>query len=136
MASAWRMSSAPPPSECARRRAQQRMVGREGGGELEIGEDDGAQRLGQLDALGPGGLAAPDPAHQDERPLGLEESPRRLLGQIGRRPDRRRRQVALGIGHGRQALELRFLQRRHRARHRSGPCGVVAAILRARRIDL
>ena len=52
------------------RAGMQRMIGREGGAELELGDDLGVERLGERDALVPALQAARHPAHEDERVLG------------------------------------------------------------------
>ena len=67
------------------RPGMQRMIGRERGAELELGDDLGVERLGERDALVPALQAARHPAHQDDRILRRLEQRRGLRHQVGRR---------------------------------------------------
>ena len=64
----------------ARRADMQRMIGGEGGARLEVGDDAGAEALGERDARVPGVEVARDAAGKDHRMLGGAQQ----LGGLGR----------------------------------------------------
>ena len=92
-------------------RSVQRVARRETGPGLGVGQDDCAQRLGQLHAALPLGFAARGAADEDQRALRGSEQRRGLVQRrrVGRR--RRRRAVAGVVGQHRQRAQFALLQR-------------------------
>ena len=94
----------------ARLERMQRMIRREGGRQLCIGQHGGAERLGEFDARIPVLGLARAAAEQDQRLLRIDQKLRRLLDGFG---GRRRRFAGLEALHVREAdlaRQLRFLQ--------------------------
>ena len=93
----------------AGRAGMQRVIGREGRADFEIGDDARAQALGQRDARVPGIEIARYAAGQDHRMLGMAQQIGGFLDGLGRGRALDLRHVALGVDRGDRLGQFRFL---------------------------
>ena len=91
--------------DAAGRAGMQRMIGRERGADLEIGDHARAEALGQRDARVPGVEIARDAAGEDHRMLGVAQ-------QVGGLRDGVRRRRALDLRHEALGVDRRRAARR------------------------